>query len=73
MKDYEPLRLQNAPPIINKMPQRFNVLCTPLFNQSSSTIDLIFAQTEPLMRRAECLFQSEATLDQHCRLKPEAE
>lgn len=65
--------LQHSPAIINKASQRFSVLCTPLFNQSSSTIDFIYARTTSLMRTAEHLLENNATLDQLYRLKLEAE
>jgi hypothetical protein len=62
-------------PSIQKLPQRFSVLCTPVFSQSNIAIlDLVYAQTEPLIRRAEFLLASEeATLDQLRQLKLEAE
>lgn len=60
-------------PAISKVSKRFSVLCTSICYQSSSTIDMIFAQTEPLIRRAESLLGSEATLDQLRYLKLEAE
>jgi len=63
----------NSPTIINKISERFSVLCTPLFSQSSLTIDSIYAQTVSLIRRAESLLGSEVTLDQLCDLKLEAE
>ena len=73
VEDSDPPPLQHSPATVNKIPQRFSVLCTPLFNQSSSTIDLIYAETEPLIRRAESLLGGEATLDQLRHLKLEAE
>jgi hypothetical protein len=59
--------------IISKMSQRFSVLCTPLFGQSSSTIDMIYSRTMPLIRRAELLLENEDARDQLCQLKLEAE
>ncbi|UKZ93379.1 uncharacterized protein TrAFT101_008294 [Trichoderma asperellum] len=57
----------------NKVSQKFSLLCTPLFNQSSSTIDFIYGRTLFLMRKAEFLLENEATVDQICQLKAEAE
>lgn len=68
-----PPSLPHAPAVINKVSQKFSVLCTPLFNHSSSTIDFIYARTMSLMRRAESLLECEATVDQLCQLKFEAE
>ncbi|KAM0247766.1 hypothetical protein ACHAQJ_009699 [Trichoderma viride] len=69
----ETLSQQHSPASINKASQRFSVLCTPLFNRSSSAIDFIYASTMSLMRRAEDLLENDATLDQLYRLKLEAE
>lgn len=69
----EPPPSLHSPTVINKVSQKFSVLCTPLFNQSSSTIDFIYASTISLMRRAEYLLENEATVDQLCQLKFEAE
>jgi hypothetical protein len=65
----------SEPPSIKKLLQRFSVLCTPVFSQSNIVIlDLVYAQTEPLIRRAECLLGSEeTTLNQLRQLKLEAE
>jgi hypothetical protein len=59
--------------IINKMSQRFSILCTPLFFQSASNIDSIYAQTMSIVRRAESLLGSGATLEQLSHLKSDAE
>jgi len=72
VQNSESLPLQHPPAIIG-MSQRFSVLCTPLSSQSGSTIDLIYAQTMPLIRRAESLLKNEATHDQLHQLKLEAE
>jgi hypothetical protein len=65
----------SASPSIKKLPQRFSVLCTPVFSQSNIAIlDLVYAQTEPLIRGAEYLLASEeTTIDQLYQLKLEAE
>jgi hypothetical protein len=62
-----------CPATINKSSQRFSVLCTPLFNESRPTLDVLYAKTEPLIRRARSLLESEATVDQLLYLKLEAE
>jgi hypothetical protein len=70
------LEVENSEsPSIKKLPQRFSVLCTPVLSQSKIAIlDLVYAQTEPLIRRAECLLGSEETaLNQLRQLKLEAE
>jgi hypothetical protein len=68
----ESLPLKYAAAIIKKV-SHFSVLCTPFLNQSKSTIDLVFAQTEPLIRKARSLLGGEATLHQIRQLKLEAE
>ncbi|KAL5085896.1 hypothetical protein Trisim1_009809 [Trichoderma cf. simile WF8] len=67
--------LRNSPAVVTKASQKFSLMCTPLFNQSSSAIDFIYARTISLMLRAEPLLESEteATLDQLCQLRFEAE
>ncbi|KAL7928952.1 hypothetical protein V8C35DRAFT_316916 [Trichoderma chlorosporum] len=72
---FAPSSVDHSAGVITKASQKFSVLCTPLFNQSSSTIDFIYARTMTLMRKAECLLDSkaEATVDELCKLKFEAE
>lgn len=68
-----PSSLPHSSAVVNKVSQKFSVLCTPLFNQSSSSIDFFYARTVSLVRRAESLLENEATVDQLCQLKAEAE
>lgn len=67
--------LRNSSAVVTKASQKFSLMCTPLFNQSSSAIDFIYARTISLILRAEPLLESEteATLDQLCQLRFEAE
>lgn len=48
-------------------------MCTPLFRQSGSSLDVIYSETEPLVRKAISLLRGEATLDRIFHLKMEAE
>jgi len=48
-------------------------MCTPLFKQSGSSLDVIYGETEPLVRKAISLLRGEATIDQIIHLKLEAE
>jgi hypothetical protein len=66
--------LKYPDPIISKASQRFSILCTSVEKPSSSIMDLVYAKTEPLVRRAEPMLESEvAELDEICLLKLEAE
>lgn len=67
--------LPQSSAIVNKVSQKFSVLCTPLFNHSSSAIDFFYARTVSLVRKAKTLLENEAeaTVDQLCQLKSEAE
>lgn len=67
-------RQQYSPVMGDDVPQRLSVMCTPLFQQSSSSIDVLYAQTEPLFRKAELLLDGgESTLIQIHQLKLEAQ
>ncbi|EHK42171.1 hypothetical protein TRIATDRAFT_312684 [Trichoderma atroviride IMI 206040] len=70
-----PSSLPHSSAIVNKVSKKFSVLCTPLFNQSSSAIDFFYASTVSLVRKAKALLdnEAEATVDQLCQLKSEAE
>lgn len=61
--------------VVNKVSQKFSVLCTPLFNQPSSAIDFFYARTVSLVRKAKDLLdnKAEVPVDQLCQLKSEAE
>jgi hypothetical protein len=70
-----PPSLSHSSAVVNKVSQKFSVLCTPLFNQSSSAIDFFYAQTVSLVRKAKDLLENEAevAVDQLHQLKSEAE
>lgn len=70
-----PSSLPHSSAVVNKVSQKFSVLCTPLFNQPSSVIDFFYARTVSLVRKGKDLLDSEAevTVDQLCQLKSEAE
>lgn len=57
----------------DKGPQTFSVMCTPVLNRSKSTIDMVYIQTEPLIRRAAVLLNSAPDLDQVRQLLSDAE
>lgn len=70
-----PSSLPHSSAVVNKVTQKFSVLCTPLFNQPSSAIDFFYARTVSLVRKGKDLLDDEAevTVDQLCQLKSEAE
>lgn len=57
----------------DKGPHTFSVMCTPVFNRSKSTIDMVYIQTEPLIRRAVILLNGEPDLEQVLQLLSDAE
>ncbi|KAK9482634.1 hypothetical protein V1527DRAFT_454858 [Lipomyces starkeyi] len=67
--------LQHSLTIPGKRSQKFSILCTPIFSRSKSkaTIDTIYAQTEPLIRKAEFVLGRDANLDEVRHLLLEAE
>ncbi|TVY45754.1 hypothetical protein LOCC1_G003451 [Lachnellula occidentalis] len=65
--------LPSCSTIPNITQESFSIMCTPFFKQSGSSLDVIYGETEPLVRKAISLLRGEATLDQIIHLKLEAE
>lgn len=60
--------------VVNKLPQRFSVMCTPFSYQLSTTIDYVYIRTGPLLQKAELLFRNKNAPPAEVRdLKMEAE